>query len=153
MSAEVITKLLLLKDYFEIPKLEEHNCFVAFLITLSYLLVAITFPFSLVACLKVTSQLDFAAFLDQSENLFCWIKVVQEYERAVIYRLGRNLSGGAKGPGLFFVLPCIDDITTIDLRTVTFDVPPQEILTKGSQISSFKSSSIGSCSSYTFQTQ
>jgi erythrocyte band 7 integral membrane protein len=46
--------------------------------------------------------------------------------------LGRNLSGGAKGPGLFFVIPCIDDCTTIDLRTITFDVPPQEILTKDS---------------------
>lgn len=63
--------------------------------------------------------------------LFC-IKVVQEYERAVIFRLGRNLSGGAKGPGLFFVLPCVDDCSTIDLRTVTFDVPPQEILTRDS---------------------
>ena len=37
-----------------------------------------------------------------------------------------------KGPGLFFILPCIDSIQTIDLRTVTFDVPPQEILTKDS---------------------
>lgn len=46
--------------------------------------------------------------------------------------MGRNLSGGAKGPGLFFVLPCIDELTNIDLRTITFDVPPQEILTKDS---------------------
>ena len=46
--------------------------------------------------------------------------------------MGRNLSGGTKGPGLFFILPCIDNITTIDLRTITFDVPPQEILTKDS---------------------
>lgn len=50
----------------------------------------------------------------------------------MIFRLGRNLNGGARGPGLFFILPCIDDITTVDLRTVTFDVPPQEILTKDS---------------------
>ena len=48
------------------------------------------------------------------------------------YRLGRNLSGGAKGPGLFFILPCIDTIQTIDLRTITLDIPPQEILTKDS---------------------
>lgn len=47
-------------------------------------------------------------------------------------RLGRILDGGAQGPGLFFVMPCIDDVTTIDLRTVTFDVAPQEILTKDS---------------------
>lgn len=60
------------------------------------------------------------------------LKIVKEYERAVIMRLGRVLSGGAKGPGLFFILPCIDNIITVDLRTVTFDVPPQEILSKDS---------------------
>ena len=59
------------------------------------------------------------------------IKIVKEYERAVIMRLGR-INGGAKGPGLFWVLPCTDSIQVIDLRTVTFDVPPQEILTKDS---------------------
>jgi len=61
--------------------------------------------------------------------LYC-IKIVQEYERAVIFRLGRILKGGAKGPGLFFIVPCIDDYTKVDLRTVSFDVPPQTILTK-----------------------
>ena len=59
------------------------------------------------------------------------IKIVKEYERAVIMRLGR-ISGGAKGPGLFWVLPCTDTIQIVDLRTITFDVPPQEILTKDS---------------------
>ena len=59
-------------------------------------------------------------------------KVVQEYQRAVIFRLGRIVTGGAKGPGLFFILPCIDNLVTVDLRTITFDVPPQEILTKDS---------------------
>ena len=58
------------------------------------------------------------------------VQIVQEYERAVIFRLGRNVSGGAKGPGLFFVLPCIDEMQAIDLRTLTFDVPPQESKTK-----------------------
>lgn len=52
-------------------------------------------------------------------------QVVQEYERAVIFRLGRLLKGGARGPGIFFVLPCIDTYTKVDLRTVSFDVPPQ----------------------------
>lgn len=47
-------------------------------------------------------------------------------------RLGRISGSLAKGPGLFFILPCIDTIMVIDLRTVTFDVPPQEILTKDS---------------------
>ncbi|XP_070549149.1 stomatin-like [Ptychodera flava] len=50
----------------------------------------------------------------------------------VIFRLGRLLPGGAKGPGIFFVLPCTDSYTKVDLRTVSFDVPPQEILTKDS---------------------
>ena len=59
-------------------------------------------------------------------------QVVKEYERAVIFRLGRLLSGGARGPGIFFVLPCVDSYSKVDMRTVTFDVPPQEILTRDS---------------------
>ena len=42
------------------------------------------------------------------------------------------LKGGAVGPGMFFVVPCTDEIRVMDLRTVSFDVPPQEILTKDS---------------------
>uniref|UniRef100_A0AC35G8F6 Band 7 domain-containing protein n=1 Tax=Panagrolaimus sp. PS1159 TaxID=55785 RepID=A0AC35G8F6_9BILA len=60
------------------------------------------------------------------------LKVVQEYERAVIFRLGRLIGGGAKGPGIFFVMPCIETWTKVDLRTVSFNVPPQEILTRDS---------------------
>ena len=56
----------------------------------------------------------------------------QEYERAVIFRLGKIKKGGAVGPGLFTIIPCIDSIIKVDLRTVTFDVPSQEILTKDS---------------------
>lgn len=56
-------------------------------------------------------------------------RVVQEYERAVIFRLGRLKKGGARGPGIFFVLPCVDSYTKVDLRTVSFDVPPQEVST------------------------
>ncbi|XP_070614661.1 LOW QUALITY PROTEIN: stomatin-like [Erythrolamprus reginae] len=62
---------------------------------------------------------------------FC-IKIVKEFERAIIFRLGRILKGGAKGPGLFFVLPCTDNIIKVDMRTISFDIPPQEILTKDS---------------------
>ncbi|XP_028976749.2 erythrocyte band 7 integral membrane protein-like [Esox lucius] len=62
---------------------------------------------------------------------FC-IKIVQEYERAVIFRLGRITDRKAKGPGIFFVLPCTDSFVKVDLRTVSFDIPPQEILTKDS---------------------
>ena len=56
------------------------------------------------------------------------IKVVKEYERAVIFRLGRLL--GAKGPGLFFVIPFVDSFIKIDLRIVTADVPEQKTITK-----------------------
>lgn len=65
-------------------------------------------------------------------SVFLCFKVVQEYERAVIFRLGRLRSGGARGPGVFFVLPCIDNYCKVDLRTVSFDVPPQEVLTRDS---------------------
>jgi len=59
------------------------------------------------------------------------IKIVAEYERAIIFRLGRALPG-ARGPGMFFIFPCLDEIHKVDLRTISFDVPPQEILTKDS---------------------
>lgn len=65
-------------------------------------------------------------------SLICSLKVVQEYERAVIFRLGRVVSGGAKGPGLFFLFPCVDTFKSVDLRTFSYDIPPQEILTKDS---------------------
>ena len=58
--------------------------------------------------------------------LSCLFKVVTEYERAVIFRLGRLRKGGSKGPGIFTVIPCIDTYRCVDLRTVSFDVPPQE---------------------------
>jgi len=56
------------------------------------------------------------------------IKIVQEYERGVIFRLGRLV--GAKGPGLFFIVPFIDRMMKVDLRVVTMDVPSQEVITK-----------------------
>ena len=56
------------------------------------------------------------------------IKIVQEYERGVIFRLGRLI--GAKGPGLFFIIPFIDRMQKMDLRVVTLDVPAQEVITK-----------------------
>jgi len=56
------------------------------------------------------------------------VRIVAEYERGVIFRLGRLI--GAKGPGLFFLIPLIDRMVKISLRTVTFDVQPQEIMTR-----------------------
>ena len=52
----------------------------------------------------------------------------QEYERAVIFRLGRLLTGGARGPGVFFVIPCVDVYEKIDMRSQTFEIPPQEVI-------------------------
>lgn len=75
-----------------------------------------------------------------------FLKVIPEYQRAVIFRLGRVEEGDAKGPGnhlttqrmrilfqfffnsgIFFIIPCTDSLRAIDLRTVSFDVPPQEV--------------------------
>ncbi|CAG7658094.1 unnamed protein product [Allacma fusca] len=78
------------------------------IVFLSYSLVVVTFPLSLFFCFKV----------------------VHEYERAVIFRLGRLKSGGSRG--IFFVLPCIESYTKVDIRSSVFDVPPQEVLTKDS---------------------
>ncbi|NWX53765.1 STML3 protein, partial [Promerops cafer] len=78
------------------------------LLSISFLLVLITFPISIWAC----------------------IKVVREYERAVVFRLGRILSKKAKGPGVILVLPCTDTFIKVDLRTVAREIPPQEILTR-----------------------
>lgn len=89
---------------------ESGGCCDYVLIIISWIVIIFTMPFSLCLCFKV----------------------VQEYERAVIFRLGRIVSGGAKGPGLFFVIPCTDSFIKIDLRTVSYDIPPQEILTKDS---------------------
>ncbi len=56
------------------------------------------------------------------------IKIVTEYERGVIFRLGRLL--GAKGPGLFLIIPFVDRMVKVDLRVVTMDVPSQEVITR-----------------------
>jgi len=56
------------------------------------------------------------------------IKIVAEYERGVIFRLGRLV--GAKGPGLFLIIPFVDRMVKVDLRVVTMDVPSQEVITK-----------------------
>lgn len=84
-------------------------------------------------CDYILTGISFLIFLCTLPVSLCFtLKIVQEYERAVIFRLGRLMAGGAKGPGLFFILPCIDSYQKVDLRTVSFDVPPQEILTKDS---------------------
>src|ERR687895_244836 len=57
------------------------------------------------------------------------IRIVQEYERGVIFRLGRVIAG-AKGPGLFFIIPIVDRMVKVNLQIVTLDVPPQDVITK-----------------------
>jgi regulator of protease activity HflC (stomatin/prohibitin superfamily) len=56
------------------------------------------------------------------------IRILREYERAVVFRLGRLV--GAKGPGIVLLVPLIDRMVRVDLRTVTFEVPPQEVITR-----------------------
>ena len=56
------------------------------------------------------------------------VKILREYERGVIFRLGRLI--GAKGPGIFFIIPGVDKMLRISLRTVTMDIPPQDVITR-----------------------
>jgi regulator of protease activity HflC (stomatin/prohibitin superfamily) len=56
------------------------------------------------------------------------IKVLREYERGVVFRLGRLI--GAKGPGIILLIPIVDRMMKVDLRTITFDVPPQDVITR-----------------------
>ncbi|TWW76869.1 Erythrocyte band 7 integral membrane protein [Takifugu flavidus] len=80
------------------------GCFGWILVLISLIIVAGTFPITVFMC----------------------VKIVKEYERAVIFRLGRITDRKPKGPGLFFVLPCTDSFVKVDLRTISFDIPPQE---------------------------
>ncbi len=85
------------------------------------LLQAISIGFGFIAFLVV---IVVAAYI-----LISAIKIVKEYERGVIFRLGR-VRGGPKGPGLFLLYPLADNMVKIDLRTVTMDVPPQDVITR-----------------------
>jgi len=58
------------------------------------------------------------------------IRILREYERGVIFRLGRLISGGVKGPGLILLIPIIDKMVKVSLRTVVMDVPPQDVITQ-----------------------
>jgi regulator of protease activity HflC (stomatin/prohibitin superfamily) len=56
------------------------------------------------------------------------IRILREYERAVVFRLGRLIGG--KGPGIVLLIPLIDRMVRVDLRTITFDIPPQDLITR-----------------------
>jgi regulator of protease activity HflC (stomatin/prohibitin superfamily) len=60
--------------------------------------------------------------------LFLSVKVLNEYERGVIFRLGRII--GAKGPGLIILIPLVDRMIRVDLRTITLDIPPQDVISR-----------------------
>lgn len=70
----------------------------------------------------------FAVILVLLVILISAVRVVPEYERGVIFRLGRLV--GAKGPGLFFIIPVVDKMVKVSLRTIVLDVPVQEVITK-----------------------
>src|SRR5207237_10776423 len=57
------------------------------------------------------------------------IRVIREYERAIVFRLGR-LFPNPKGPGLFLLIPIVDRMVRVDLRTITLQIPPQEVITR-----------------------
>ena len=60
--------------------------------------------------------------------LLASVRIVPEYERGVIFRLGRVID--AKGPGLFFIIPIVDKMVKVSLRTITMDIPPQDVITR-----------------------
>ncbi len=86
----------------EPPKIEGPNLLARILIVVGYIMAVPLFPFA--------------------------IRIVQEYERGVIFRLGRLV--GARGPGLFFILPFVESMQKVDLRIVTMDVPRQDVITR-----------------------
>jgi regulator of protease activity HflC (stomatin/prohibitin superfamily) len=75
----------------------------------------------------VSSSFIFFIFIIGS-FLMMAVKVLNEYERGVVFRLGRVI--GAKGPGLIILIPLIDKMVRVDMRTVTLDVPSQDVITK-----------------------
>jgi regulator of protease activity HflC (stomatin/prohibitin superfamily) len=58
------------------------------------------------------------------------VRILREYERGVIFRLGRVLSGGERGPGIILLIPLVDRMVKVSLRTVVMDVPPQDVITQ-----------------------
>ena len=89
--------------------------------------IVVTLPVSLVFVVKVLIITVTISLPILMLMLMLTVQVAQEFERAVIYRMGRLLAGGARGPGVFFVVPCVDRFEIVDMRIQTFDIPPQEV--------------------------
>uniref|UniRef100_A0A3Q1EIZ1 Stomatin (EPB72)-like 3b n=1 Tax=Acanthochromis polyacanthus TaxID=80966 RepID=A0A3Q1EIZ1_9TELE len=114
------------------------------IVILSGLFTFLLFPLTIWFCFRVSQLRKPHSGLKSRNHYFLYCKceceltvfvvlqIVQEYERAVIFRVGRIKDRKPKGPGVFFILPCTDSFVKVDLRTVSFDIPPQEILTKDS---------------------
>jgi regulator of protease activity HflC (stomatin/prohibitin superfamily) len=84
------------------------------------------FGFGVVPTVVIAAIIVFVALF----LLTSTVKILKEYERGVVFRLGRVYSGGARGPGLFFLVPFVNRMVKVDLRTVTMDVPPQDVITR-----------------------
>lgn len=78
--------------------------------------------------MEILSALIFIAVLFGIIILSNAIRILREYERGVVFRLGRLI--GAKGPGIIFLIPIVDRMVKVSLRTVVLDVPPQDVITK-----------------------
>ncbi|CAF1200529.1 unnamed protein product [Adineta ricciae] len=97
------------------------------LIFVSYILVVLTCPVAVFYCTNVScSRISTSGYFPTWTDFAGYIKISNKN------LLVNILLGGAKGPGLFFILPCIDTIVKVDLRTTIFNVPPHEILTRDS---------------------
>ncbi|XP_053949819.1 band 7 protein AGAP004871-like [Anastrepha ludens] len=94
--------------YFATSENQKPSCIEQAIVFISLLFVVLTLPIS----------------------IFLSLIVMPEYKRAVIFRCGRLKRGGARGPGIVFRIPCVDYCVRVDLRTISYDVPAQEILTK-----------------------
>ncbi len=98
-----------LEEHFQ-PSREDSNACEYCIVCLCWVLIILTVPFSLCVCFRS----------------------IQEYQRAVVLRLGRLKERKAQGPGLVFFIPCTDEFYVVDLRVSSFDIAPQEVLTKDS---------------------
>ena len=107
-------------------KFQENRLLGAFLVAASYVLVFITFPVSIFFCIKVGGKFTPMNY----KNLKTCYQIVNEYERAVIFRLGRLRSGSAKGPGMYFILPLVDSYR-LYLCLRNMNIHPNILYTKG----------------------
>lgn len=103
---------------------ESHKC-ETILQVLSLIIIVMTFPVSLLYCVAVVKEVS-----AQDVKVLQTMMIMSQYERVVIFRMGRIAPGCPKGPGLFFVIPCLDSLVKVDLRTFNFAIPQAEVMLK-----------------------